>query len=686
MTESREKYALIPDELKELAQWIVWGVDRENPKSPYTPFSSVLTPNNGRHAKADDAATWGSFDAAKTSAVRLGRGGIGFEFGVSPCGYVGIDIDGCIQEDGTLTSMAAEIVSLMNSYTEVSPSGRGLHILCKSEVSLSEIGKRNRNAELGLEIYDSRRYFTVTGRLFGDVKPLAERTKELREVYSRYMPKSENRSLVWEYNPEDYTHNASSTAELSDSELWQRMFNSETGAKIRALYSGDISSYESHSQADSALCCYLAYWTGGDGKRIDRMFRQSGLMRDKWEREDYRTGTIAHALQIIPREESERLAGAGKEEKGEDKEDCANWAESRDGEQEAEGKEESQEDATEESAKEEAEHIKTVAECLNEFLSELDKSREGKAIPTGFTELDKLLYGGLYPGLYSIGAISSLGKTTLVMQIADNIAKAGHEVLIFSLEMSRSELMAKTLSRESLMRDLELYGVTSNAMTTRGVLSASFHGDERKERLIQEAIESYRDWGRKLTIIEGVGDIGIIRGGQKGEKSLVRTLEKYALEHPNKPPVVVVDYLQILAPMNERATDKQNIDRNITWLKRLSRDCQLPIIGISSFNRENYNAPVSMASFKESGAIEYSSDVLIGLQIDGIDRASGEKEAEYKERLQRTLDTVEVCKSKGEPIAIEAKILKHRNGRTGVVHFEFYSRYNYFKERGAGIL
>ena len=152
-------------------------------------------------------------------------------------------------------------------------------------------------------------------------------------------------------------------------------------------------------------------------------------------------------------------------------------------------------------------------------------------------------------------------------------------------------------------------------------------------------------------------------------------------EHDGNAPVVVIDYLQILAPYNDRYTDKQNVDKNVLELKRLSRDYQLPVIGISSFNRENYNAPVSMASFKESGAIEYSSDVLIGLQVDGIERAPSEKDSEYKERIQRLLETVDACKRRGEPIAIEAKILKHRNGIPGSVHFEFYSRYNLFRER-----
>ena len=93
-----------------------------------------------------------------------------------------------------------------------------------------------------------------------------------------------------------------------------------------------------------------------------------------------------------------------------------------------------------------------------------------------------------------------------------------------------------------------------------------------------------------------------------------------------------------------------------------------------------------MASYKESGAIEYSSDVLIGLQISGIDKASGESDKDYKERFAKTLENVVAAKAKGEEIGVEAKILKHRNGRTGTVTFSFNPRYNFFREYGAGLV
>ena len=114
-------------------------------------------------------------------------------------------------------------------------------------------------------------------------------------------------------------------------------------------------------------------------------------------------------------------------------------------------------------------------------------------------------------------------------------------------------------------------------------------------------------------------------------------------------PVVVIDYIQILAPYNDRATDKQNTDKAVMELKRISRDYKTPVIGISSFNRANYSVPVTMEAFKESGAIEYSSDVLIGLQLKG----AGQKDFDANQAKRKV------------PREVELVILKNRNGRTG---------------------
>ena len=310
------------------------------------------------------------------------------------------------------------------------------------------------------------------------------------------------------------------------------------------------------------------------------------------------------------------------------------------------------------------------ANIINEFANFVVKNKSSGAITTGFENLDEILDGGLYPGLYVVGAISSLGKTTFIMQIADSIAKSGRGVLIFSLEMSKFELIAKTLSRMSFIKSLEEYQSTVYAKTTRSVLLGRYN-NEFDSKIIAEAMQDYSEWGSNVHITEGIGNIGVVE-----IKAKIEEFKKFR----NGAPVVVIDYLQILAPFDLKMTDKQNVDKNITELKRLSRDFDIPILGISSFNRENYNAPVSMASFKESGAIEYSSDVLIGLQYQGWDYEEGEAETLRIKRLRRLKKDL-WQKAKNSSQDIQLKILKNRNGIKSDLFFDFFPAFNYFRPR-----
>lgn len=293
---------------------------------------------------------------------------------------------------------------------------------------------------------------------------------------------------------------------------------------------------------------------------------------------------------------------------------------------------------------------------IEEFRNGIRLRASTPAIKTTFPNLDKFLDGGFYEGLYIIGAISSLGKTSFVLQIADQIAAQGRDVIIVSLEMARSELMAKSISRISFLEADQ----KRMAKTTRGILAGhlyKFYSDEELY-LIDKSIDFYQEsYAEHLYLYEGIGDIGV---------SEIRDLVEKHRRLTGNDPLVIIDYLQILKPYNEKYTDKMNTDKAVTELKRITRDFKIPIIAISSFNRENYKSEVSMTAFKESGAIEYSSDVLIGLQLEG----AGKKDFDES-----------VAKNK-DPREVELKILKNRNGRTGVViGFEYYPMFNYFTEK-----
>ena len=299
-----------------------------------------------------------------------------------------------------------------------------------------------------------------------------------------------------------------------------------------------------------------------------------------------------------------------------------------------------------------------AADALQSFIDGIAEGASTACIPTGFTRLDAELDGGLYEGLYICGAISSLGKTTFVTQIADQIAQQGQDVLIFSLEMARTEIMAKSISRHTMQEVLATGGDTRDAKTTRGITAGHrYKAYSRTELdLINTAVGNYGNYAEHIFIVEGFGDVGVLQ------------IQEVVQEHisiTGRTPVVIVDYLQILAPYNERSSDKQNTDKAVLELKRISRDYKTPVIAVSSFNRENYNTAVSMQSFKESGGIEYGCDILLGLQLAGAGTQNFDATAE---------------KAK-EPRAVEVIILKNRNGKTGgKIEFAYYPMFNLFAE------
>ena len=285
-------------------------------------------------------------------------------------------------------------------------------------------------------------------------------------------------------------------------------------------------------------------------------------------------------------------------------------------------------------------------------------------IKTGFSHLDEILGGGLYEGLYILGAISSLGKTTLALQIADNIARGGNDVLIFSLEMSKYELIAKSISRISHQIVESKSGAFrgNNKKTVRGVLNLHRRDfvDPVDQELMEQCYQVYSQYASNIFIFESLGTIGVnhIREAISKHESIT-----------GRAPFVLVDYLQILKPFDPHSTDKQNTDIAVSELKRISRDFHIPLLAISSLNRANYSTSISMEAFKESGAIEYSSDVLIGLQIEGIQDIKANEVREF----------IREQKAKAER-NIQAVILKNRNGSTGECSFIYNTYFNSFDE------
>lgn len=280
----------IPVDLTRRKQWVCHRFPNKMPLCP-VPQRGKLAP-----AKADDSSTWGYFNEAVRAVKEYGATGIGFELGD---GIAGVDIDHCI-EDGELSSLAKEIIDDLASYTEVSPSGTGIHILCKGKLPPRD-GRKNQM--IGLEMYDSARYFTVTGDIICDEEgipyPLRESTEILDKIHQKYLTQEDPEQIGLMHSPVAVFSSKESQStqvegmeppepirDLSDADILAMAFRSRTGEEMKRLYEGDWSSgkYGSQSEADFALASHLAFWFNCDVERMDRVFRDSGLFRKKWDR------------------------------------------------------------------------------------------------------------------------------------------------------------------------------------------------------------------------------------------------------------------------------------------------------------------------------------------------------------------------------------------------------------------
>lgn len=258
----------IPAELKALPQWILWKFETRNGKQTKVPCQVT-----GEMAQANNRRTWSTFATAVKFYLEGDYDGIGFVFSRQD-NYIGIDIDKCVT-DGKTNAFATEIIDTLDSYTEFSPSGKGIHIIIKGSLPQSVLGTGRKNTKHGLEIYSYGRFFTFTGNRENS-NDVYDRTDELAEVFEQYFDDSDiqGRVNLAEFEKDEI--------KISNEALWERMFRSKNGDEIRSMYNGNLIN-DDHSATDLALCNHLAFWTGKSATRMDAMFRETSLIRDKWD-------------------------------------------------------------------------------------------------------------------------------------------------------------------------------------------------------------------------------------------------------------------------------------------------------------------------------------------------------------------------------------------------------------------
>ncbi len=263
----------VPEALRRQLAWVAWRSIRDGARRAKLPCD----PRTGHAASCADPATWATFGDAVAAYRRGGYDGIGLQ--LTPP-IVGVDLDGCRHPDtGVIAPSALAVVRELQTYTEISPSECGLHVLALGRLPA---GWRRRG-DLGVEVYDSARFFAVTGHhLPGTPRTVQDRADVLAAWHARHRPRPPDAAIgsVGRQTP----HLAHASLALTDTQLLHRAMGASNGAKFARLWRGDWSDgYPSQSEADLALCTRLAFWTGRDAHRIDRLFRVSRLYRLKWD-------------------------------------------------------------------------------------------------------------------------------------------------------------------------------------------------------------------------------------------------------------------------------------------------------------------------------------------------------------------------------------------------------------------
>lgn len=339
---------------------------------------------------------------------------------------------------------------------------------------------------------------------------------------------------------------------------------------------------------------------------------------------------------------------------------------------------------------------------LLDHFRERDPATMRRPIPTGYPTLDKYTNGGLRDELYIINAGTSVGKTAFTMQICDHIAKT-QPVICFALEMGKTELIARSLSRETFIYSNEICCNSKYARTQTDITDFDryYYDEERPENrtftveeinVVNQALNRYSKYAHNIYTITPDGELTIedIKRTVTDFYNIYKDYNELQLKqkHP-KPiyPVVIVDYLQLIAPTNERMDERRTTDECIIGLKQLARDYKATVICLSATARGNYNKEQTIDGGKNSGGIEYTAGTVFGLQFyaQGIN-VLGERITQYgtiKQTFDKSNADVEFEKAR-EPRYMELKVLKNRSGivqnREDRIILEYNAKFHHYEE------
>ncbi len=655
-------YSEIPDSLKQADRWVGFMSRHDSGKGKEDRIP--IDPKTLRGAKMSDPATWGSFQEAAdavgspcSTAWRLTapdgtekweqlKGtveGIGLVLAKDLFGLV---LEQVFIEAGHLSPVARDVVSTLDSYTEYSRGGQSLRIVCKG--SIPEVKKEKD----GIRVLGSREFIVMTGKVYGQKKPVRECTKEAALINARYLQDRPG-ALEDTRGPGPGTLQGPGGLR-GDDRLIQKAMNGRHGDRFRALWSGDYSApryrdpvtrQPDRSLADQALANDLIFWCRGDVERAGRLFEHSGLMRPAWLEAYGPEGTYG---QMIMRRALEFYQGLNPQQ------GTASLIGGTDGT----GAFDPGEDDGEPLANDP--RPDGIDAYIDDGGLHFDIMRFSayKHISTGFDRLDKAS-GGLYPAFYVLGAVAGMGKSTLCLQLGDHLATAGHHVLYFSFEQNKLELLAKSLSRFTAQTSRET--AVQSLQIRRGETTGA----------VAEAVMKYRGAvAQRMSIISC--------GVDTHTAYITGYIRRYMEANPDIKPICFIDYLQMIPADEPCAGAGNGAETTLHSLKKLQSENELILFVASSVKWENALNPIDFSSFEESGAIEFTADCVWGLQPQFLRRDSASA-ADGERGAARGRETARAAKD-AVPRMMEIVSLKNRYSKDFECGFRYFPQFDLFEQ------
>ena len=557
--------ANIPEEMKRQKNWVAW-ILKQNRNNPARMDKIPVNAVTKEFAQSDNPETWCKFEIALEYAVKNKLNGIGFM--LKPP-FIGVDIDHCVDEQGNLSPLAQEIVEKLNTYVEISPSGTGLHLFCKGELP----PKDRKNSDLGLEIYTEGRFLTFTAnKLPVAIVEVADRYEEIKVIHSKYLAKPEiprkERIVTMPTN-------------LSETEIIVKAMNSKNGSQFNDLHNGSWQAYYgSQSEADLGFCNMLAFWCGANGQVMDSLFRNSGLYRDKWDKKHFSNG-LTYGQSVINKAVSDckEVYSGGKTK--EDKPKILDVP---------------------------AEEVLSGPSKRADMFFRQSYHRRGilgYKLGDQFKGLMNKL-DGIQPGMYLLGAISNVGKTSWLLNLCKSLTENNEnvQVLFFSIDDNFRKIYFRLLAIETI-REINYVSNIGQSITYNKAMPEA---ERKKELTLMESGKSNLDeLLNHFTLLDEVDGNSL--------EYIEQTIETvYAA---NSRLVVVVDnFHKIRTPSSGAKEPRNRFTLLSEEMKRITNRFDIPILMTVELRKLNGNSPPTVDDLKDTVDLHYDSDVVFLLHSD----------------------------------------------------------------------